>query len=224
MGAETWCRNETNGSGNVADAPTTRRGMHSDRNGARTTAKTRKTISKTPNKPKMPNSPVGAKIRHIGKADGWGNHVDGLNVCRDTQRTKTDSKTTENANRKVKTCQVRPRRPNSPCRVEIKTVKLPERRKHVSNNGNLARETERSSLDDFLRCWEILRLLRRVLKPRKMAVRMTDVMVTRTALSADDDSNRVAATRLAAQRQQMCNNARTRQNDLPVSPGQPAIP
>ena len=136
IGAGCWCRNEADGSGNVADASTTRRGMHSDRNGARTTAKTRKTISKPPNKPKMPNSPVGAKIRRIGEADGLGNHADGSNVCWDTQRAGTDVKTAENMSKKVKTCQVRPRRPNSPCRVEIQTPKRPERWKHISNHGN----------------------------------------------------------------------------------------
>ena len=84
----------------------------------------------------MPNSPIGLKIWHRGEGNGLGNHADGSDVCRDTQRTETDLKTAENANRKVKMYQVRPRRPNSPCRVEIETVKLPERRKHVSNNGN----------------------------------------------------------------------------------------
>ena len=136
IGAGCWCQNEVDGSGNVADASTTSRGMHSDRNGARTTAKTHKTISKPPNKPKMPNSPVGAKIRRIGKADGLGNHADGSNVCWDTQRTGTDVKTAENTSKKVKTCQVRPRRPNSPCRVEIQTPKRPKWWKHISSHGN----------------------------------------------------------------------------------------
>ena len=136
IGAGCWCRNETNGSGNVVDASTTRTDVHSDRNGARMTAKTRETISKTLINPKMPNSSVGTKIQCIGEVDGSGNHADGSNVCRDMQCTKTDSKMAENANRKVKTCQVRPRRPNSPCRVEIETDKCPEGCKHVSNNGN----------------------------------------------------------------------------------------
>ena len=45
-----------------------------------------------------------------------------------------------------------------------------------------------------------------------------------TVSGGNVDSNRVEATQLAASSQQMCNNARTRQNDLPVSPGQPVIP
>ena len=43
-----------------------------------------------------------------------------------------------------------------------------------------------------------------------------------TVSGGNVDPNRVEATRLAAESQQTCNNARTRQNDLPVSPGQPA--
>ena len=150
VGAGSRCRNETDGSGNVADVSTTRTDVQSDRNDGRRTAKTRKTISKTPNKPKMPNSPVGAKIRRIGEADGWGNHADGSNACRDTQRTETHSKTAENVNRKVKMCQVRPRRPNSPYRVEIETAKRPERWKHVRNEGNVGyapKNTPIESLD-----------------------------------------------------------------------------
>ena len=136
IGAGCWCQNETNGPGNVPDASTTRTGMQSDRNGARRTAKTRETISKRSKKPKSPNSPVGAKIRHIGEADGSGNHADGSTVCRNTRGTGTDVKTAENTSRKVKIGQVRPRRPNSPCRVKIETAKRPERWKHVSNHGN----------------------------------------------------------------------------------------
>ena len=125
IGAESWCRDETDGLGNVADASITRTGMQSDRNDTRRTAKTHETVSKTPIKSGLPNSPIGAKIRRIGKADGSGNHADGSNVCRDTQRAGTDAKTAENANRKVKTRQMRSKRQNSPCRVEIKTPKRP---------------------------------------------------------------------------------------------------
>ena len=149
IGAGSWCRNETDGLGNVADASTTCRGMQSDRNGTRTTAKTRKTISKTPNKPKMPNSPVGAKILRIGKADGWGNHADGSTVCRDTRRIERDVEMAENASKNVKTCQVRPRRPNSPCRVEIETPRHPGRRKHVSDKGNDGYAPQNTPIEDL---------------------------------------------------------------------------
>ena len=45
-----------------------------------------------------------------------------------------------------------------------------------------------------------------------------------TVSGGDINPNRVEAMRLAAESQQTCNNARTQQNDLPVLPGQPAIP
>ena len=136
IGAKSWCRNETDGLGNVADASTTRRGMQSDRNGARRTAKTHETVSKTPIKPESSNSPVGTKFRCIGEANGWGSHADESNVCRDTQRVETDAKTAENASRKVKIRQRRSRSPNSPYRLETETAKCPERWKHISNHGN----------------------------------------------------------------------------------------
>ena len=136
IGAGCWCRNEPNGLGNIADVSTTRTGMHSDRNGAKRTAKTHKTVSKTPIKSGLPNSPIGAKIWSIGKADGWGNHADGSTVCRDTRGTETDSKTAEIASRNVKMGQRRSKRQNSPCRVEIETPRHPERWKHVSNKWN----------------------------------------------------------------------------------------
>ena len=149
VGAGSWCRNETDGSGNIADASTTRRGMLSDRNGARTTAKTRETVSKSSKKPKMPNSPIGPKIWRRGEGNSSGNHADESNVCRDTQRAETDSKTAENASRKVKIRQVRPRRSNSPCRVEIETVKLPERWKHVRNKGNDEYAPQNTPIEDL---------------------------------------------------------------------------
>ena len=43
-----------------------------------------------------------------------------------------------------------------------------------------------------------------------------------TVSGGNVDPNRVEATRLTAESQQTRNNARTRRNDLPVSPGQPA--
>ena len=99
------------------------------------TAKTCETVSKTPIKPELPNSPVGTKIWCIGKADGWRNHADGLEVCRDTQCAGTDVKMAENVNRKVKMGQ-RSKRQNSPYRVEIKTAKHPRQCKHISNKEN----------------------------------------------------------------------------------------
>ena len=55
----------------------------------------------------------------------------------------------------------------------------------------LAHETERSSLDGLLRCWEILRALRRVLRSIWLAVRMANVTVTWTALSAAATTTRI---------------------------------
>ena len=236
IGAGSWCRNETDGSGNVADASTTRKGMQSNRNGARTTAKTRETISKTLINPKTPNSPLSAKIRRIGEADGWGNHADVSGVCRDTQRIETDAKTAENASKKVKTCQVRPRRPNSPCRVEIQTVKLPERRKQVSNHGNDEYAPQNMPIEDletrirkivFGRNLEILESLEDIeasVEVEKDCGRDDDCDgdVDGTVSGGDIDSKQVEAARLTAESQQTRNNARIQQNDLPVSPGQPA--
>ena len=70
IGAGSWCRNGTNGLGNVADASTTCTEVQSDRNGARSTAKPHKTVSKSSKKPKMPNSPIGPKIWRRGKGNG----------------------------------------------------------------------------------------------------------------------------------------------------------
>ena len=238
VGAGSWCRNETDGSGNIADASTTCTGIQSDLNGVRRTAKTRETVSKTLIKPKLPNSPVGTKIWRIGEADGSGNHADGSNVCRDTQRAATDTKTAENASNNVKTCQVRPRRPNSPCRVEIEMVKLPERRKQVSNHGNdgyAPQNTPIKSLDTRIRkivfgqSLEVLGMDENVEAPVEGEKDgggddEHDGDVDGTISSGDVDSNRVEAVRLTAESQQTHNNARTWQNDLPVSPGQPANP
>ena len=157
-------------------------------------------------------------------------------MCRDTQNAGTDAKTAENASKNVKMCQVRPRRPNSPCRIEIQTAKRPERWDHVSNNGNdryAPQIAPIESLDTrirkivFGRSLEMLECLESVeasVEGEKGGGRddERDGDMDGTASGDDDDSNRVAAARLAAQNQYMCNNARTRQNDLPVSPGQPA--
>ena len=45
-----------------------------------------------------------------------------------------------------------------------------------------------------------------------------------TVSSGNNNPNRVAAARLAAQSQDMCNNATRQRNDLPVSPGRPTNP
>ena len=238
IGTGCWSRNETDGSGNIADASTTRRGMHSNRNGARTTAKTRETVSKTPIKPESPNSPVGMKIRCIGEADGWGTHADGSTVCRDTRRAGTDAKTAENASKNVKMCQVRPRRPNSPCRIEIETAKRPEQWKHISDNGNNGYAPRNAPIEDlgtqnrkfvFGRFVEVLGSLEDV--EASVEVEMAgskdeecDGDVDGTVSGGNIDSNRVEAARLAAKSQQTRNNAKTQRNDLPVSPGQPANP
>ena len=192
-----------NGLGNIADASTTCRDMHSDRNGVRTTAKTRKTVSKTSNKPKLPNSPVGTKFLCIGEADGWGNHADGSNVCRDTQRAGTDAKTAENASRKVKMGQRRSKGKTHligskskwqsiPSNVNTSAIKeTMDTHRKMHRSKVLTRDFESSSLDEVLRCWEILRALRRVLRSRKMAVRMMNVVETWTALSAVATSTQI---------------------------------
>ena len=122
--------------GNRADASSTCTNVQSDQSGTKRTAKPCETVSKSSKKPKMPNSPIGPKIWCRGEGNGLGNHADGSNVCRDTQRIEMDTKMAENVSKNVKMCQVRPRRPNSPCRIKIETAKRPERWKHVSNNGD----------------------------------------------------------------------------------------
>ena len=105
IGAESWCRDKTDGLGNVADASTTCTDVQNDRNGARMTAKTHKAVRKSSKKPKMPNSPIGPKIWRRGRGNGLGNHTDESNVCRDMQRAGTDVKTAKNASKNIKTCQ-----------------------------------------------------------------------------------------------------------------------
>ena len=69
---------------NVADASTTRTDVHSDQNGTKMTAETME-VNKTPMMPKPPNSPVGTKIRRIGK-------VGGPIIRTDVQSVETDRK------------------------------------------------------------------------------------------------------------------------------------
>ena len=122
--AESWCGNETDWSGNIADASTTCTDMHSNQNSARTAEKTAEEVSKTPKKPKVPNSPIGTKIWCQGEENGSGNHVDRSTMCRDTPSVETNARTAENASRKVKTCQRRPRSQNLPCMLKIETEKV----------------------------------------------------------------------------------------------------
>ena len=65
-----------------------------------------------------------------------GNHTDGLTVLADTQSIETDPKTAKIATGNVRTCQVGPRRQNSPYRLEIETLKHPRQHNHVSIDGN----------------------------------------------------------------------------------------
>ena len=236
IGAGSWCRNGTDGSGNIADALTTRTDVQSDRNGARTTAKTWETISKTLINPKMPNSPVSTKIRHIGEADGWGNHADGSGVCKDTQCIEMDAKTAENANRKVKTCQRRSRSLNSPCRLKIETAKRPGQWKHISNHGNGGYAPQNGPIEGlgtrirkfvFGRSLEVLGMDESVeasVEGERDGGKdeECDGDVDGTVSGDDVDSKQVEAARLTAESQQTRNNARIQQNDLPVSPGKPA--
>ena len=238
LGAKSWGRDETDGLGNIADASATCRDAHSIRNGARTTAKTRKTISKTPNKPKMPNSPVGAKFRRIGEADGWGNHADGSAVCRDTRDVETDAKTAKNANRKVKMGQRRSKWQNSLVGLEIETPRCPGQCEHVSNKGNDTYAPQIApieSLDTRIRKFvlgrslEVLGSLEDVeasVEGEKDGDRDDERCgdMDGTVSGGNVDPNRVEATRLAAESQQTRNKTRTRRNDLPVSPGRPTHP
>ena len=165
-----------------------------------------------------------------------GNHADGSTVCRDTRRIERDVETAENASKNVKTCQVRPRRPNSPCRVEIETLKLPKRRKHVSNNGNNAYAPQNAPIESldtrngkivFGRSLEVLGMDEDVeasVEGENDGGRddERDGDVDGTVSGGDIDLNQVEAARLTAKSQQMRNNARIQQTDLPVSPGRPA--
>ena len=65
-----------------------------------------------------------------------GNHTDGSTVLADMQSVETDPKTAKIATGNVRTCQVGPRRQNSPYRLEIETPKRPRQQNHVSIDGN----------------------------------------------------------------------------------------
>ena len=51
-------------------------------------------------------------------------------MCRDTQNAAADTKMVKIAYKNVSTCQRRPRRPNSPLKVETETPKCPKQWKH----------------------------------------------------------------------------------------------
>ena len=117
-------------------------------------------------------------------------------------------------------------------------VKLPERRKHVSNNGNDAYAPQNAPIESldtrngkivFGRSLEMLGSLEDVeasVEGEKDGGRddKCDGDVDGTVSGGDIDPNRVEATRLAAESQQTRNKTRTQRNDLPVSPGRPAHP
>ena len=146
-----------------------------------------------------------------------------------------DTKTAKNASRNVKTRQRRSRRLNLPWRVEIETAKCPERWKHISNHGNDTQAPQNMPIEDLgtrIRKFvfgrsEVLGMDENVeasVEGEKDGGRddECDGNVDGTISGGDVDSNQVEAARLTAESQQTHNNARTRRNNLPVLPGQPA--
>ena len=75
--------------------------VHSNRRG--NGCKNRQRRQQDPNKPKLPNSPIGTESWCRGKADGSRNHADGLTTLINVQSSGTNPKTAENASRKVRT-------------------------------------------------------------------------------------------------------------------------
>ena len=148
--------------------------------------------------------------------------MDGFNVCWDTQHAGTDAKMAENASKNIKMCQVRPRRPNSPCRIEIETAKRPEQWKHISNEGNDGYALQITPIENlgtrirkivFGRSLEILGSLEDVeanVEGERDGGKdeECDSDVDGTVSGGNDDPNRVEAARLAAKSQQMRNNAK----------------
>ena len=147
-------------------------------------------------------------------------------------------KTAKNASRNVKTHQKRSRRLNLPCRVEVETAEHPERWKHISNKGNNGYALQNMLIEDlgtqirkfaFGRSLEVLGSLEDVevsVEVEKDGGRDDEQCgdVDGTVSSGNNNPNRVAAVRLAAQSQDMRNNATRQRNNLPVSPGRPTNP
>ena len=159
-------------------------------------------------------------------------------MCRNTQRAGTDAKTAANTSRKVKIRQRRSRRLNLPCRVEIETAEHPERWKHVSNKGNNGYAPRNVLIEDlgtqiqkfvFGQSLEVLGMDKNIeasVEGKRDGGKdeECDGDVDGTVSGGNNNPNRVAAARLAAQSQDMRNNATRQRNDLPVSPRRPANP
>ena len=75
---------------------------HSDQIDTKPTVTIVESISTLPNRPKTPNSPIGANGRRIDEVDGEGNIGDGSIECRDVLSDEIDVKTTEITSRNVK--------------------------------------------------------------------------------------------------------------------------
>ena len=117
-------------------------------------------------------------------------------------------------------------------------AKHPEQCEHVSNKGNNGHAPQNApieSLDTQLRKFVFGRSLE-VLGNLEGIEASVEVEkdggkddecggdVDGTVSGGNVDPNRVEAMQLAAESQQTCNNARTRRNDLPVSPRRPVNP
>ena len=77
---------------NYSDALSMCTHAHSDQIDTKPTVTIVESISTLPNRPKTPNSPIGANGRHIDEVDGEGNIGDGSIECRDVLSDEIDVK------------------------------------------------------------------------------------------------------------------------------------
>ena len=96
------CTEELERLRNYLDALSMRTHMHSDQIDTKPTVTIVESISTLPNRPKTPNSPIGANGQCIDEVDGEGNIADGLIKCRDVLSDEIDVKMTEITSRNVK--------------------------------------------------------------------------------------------------------------------------
>ena len=130
-----WSANKTNGCGNRSDASSRCTDMHSTGNDAQMAVDKAKTIRMPPNKPKMQNSPAGAKRRCAEMAEGFRSHMDMLNMPKDTHTTVNDVGTAENVSRNVRSCQYGPKTKNSPNADGFMMPKHVDQRRWVSTDS-----------------------------------------------------------------------------------------
>ena len=108
------------------------------------------TISIPQNSLKRSNSPIGPENWCVGNVDGLGNRTNASTTRTDVQIIAADTKMAEKTGRNIRRWQRRPRRPNSPYRLETETLKRPARWRHVSNkerNGCAPRNAPIEALD-----------------------------------------------------------------------------